>query len=105
MPKQATRKKRNYRKEYDQYYGKKGSDLSTLTPEQRKHRLEKSARNKARSIMKAKQIVGKFEDVDHKDSNPLNNHTNNLQVVCRTINRDSTGERNGGTKKSTKRQV
>ena len=63
-------KKRNYRREYDQYHGK---------PKQIK---ERSARNAARRIMKhkygAKNIKGLH--VDHKNHNPRDNSRKNLRL-------------------------
>ena len=67
------KKPRNYRREYDTYHG---------TAEQRKNR---SARNKARRIMKA----GKGQEVDHK--RPLSkgggNGRKHLRLVSRSVNR------------------
>ena len=89
MPKTSSNKKqRNYRKEYDDYYGKKGSTTQQQTQEQRVHRAEKSARNKARAIIRKEQkTIPAHMDVDHKDGNPLNNHKSNLQLMCRKRNR------------------
>ena len=78
---------RNYRREYDLYYGKKGSNLKSLTLVQRKHRKEKTARNKARSILSKTHKLGPEVDVDHKDNNPLNNDPENLQLMSKHLNR------------------
>ena len=61
MPK----KKRNYRKEYDNYQGKE---------EQKKRR---TARNASRAAMKKKGKVSKGDgkDVHHKDGNPKKNRS------------------------------
>jgi len=71
----ATKKKRDYKKEYREYHGK---------PEQRKKR---AMRNKARKIMGLK--VGDKREVDHKK--PLakggSNSKRNLRVVSRKTNR------------------
>lgn len=70
-------KKRNYRKEYDNYQGK---------PEQIERR---SSRNKARHKMVAagKASKGDGKDVDHKDTNPKNNSSKNLRVKSKSSNR------------------
>lgn len=70
-------KKRNYRKEYDNYQGK---------PEQVARR---SARNKARRKMaKAGKVrKGDGRDVDHRDRNPKNNRQSNLRVQSKSKNR------------------
>ena len=67
--------KRNYRKEYDNYHSK---------AEQRENR---SSRNKARrkAVKAGYNVAGK--DVDHKDGNPRNNSSKNLQVVSKSYNR------------------
>jgi hypothetical protein len=67
--------KRNYRKEYDNYHSK---------AEQRENR---SSRNKARrkAVKAGYNVNGK--DVDHKDGNPRNNSSKNLQVVSKSYNR------------------
>jgi len=73
------RKKRDYAKEYEEYYGR-GDDLSKLTPLQRQHRKENVARHAARRYMKRHGFDVEGKDVDHKDSNPLNNNPKNLRV-------------------------
>lgn len=67
----AKKKKRNYRKEYDNYQGK---------PEQIEKR---SSRNKAARFMGVK----KGMDVHHKDNNPLNNDPKNLEHLDISTNR------------------
>jgi len=68
---------RNYKKEYANYQGK---------PAQIKRR---TARNKARRLMtKAGKVrKGDGKDVDHSDSNPLNNKRKNLRVKPKSKNR------------------
>jgi 5-methylcytosine-specific restriction endonuclease McrA len=70
-----TKKKRNYRVEYDRYHSK---------PKQRKNR---SMRNKARRKLKLK--VGDKREVDHK--RPLSkggtNARTNIRIVRRKSNR------------------
>lgn len=65
------KKKRNYRKEYDNYQSK---------PEQIEKR---SSRNKAARFMGVK----KGMDVHHKDNNPLNNDPKNLEHLDISTNR------------------
>ena len=68
---------RNYKKEYANYQGK---------PEQIKRR---ASRNAARATMvkagKAKK--GDGMDVDHANSDPLNNNLKNLRVQKKSVNR------------------
>ena len=70
-------KKRNYKKEYDNYQGK---------PEQIKRRAKRNAaRRKMEKAGKVRKGDGK--DVDHKDSNPNNNSKKNLRVQSKRANR------------------
>lgn len=70
-------KPRNYRREYDTYHGKE---------EQIKRR---AARVKARRYMEknGRAHKGDGKDVDHRDSNPLNNSPDNLNLRDRSANR------------------
>lgn len=70
-------KKRNYKKEYENYQGK---------PEQIKNR---AARNKARSEMakEGKVRKGDGKDVDHKNGNPRYGKKSNLRVQSKSANR------------------
>ena len=87
-PNPNTRRRRNYRKEYDDYYGQK-SNPHTWTLLQKKHRRHKTARNKARSIMKQLHGNGPLmdNDIDHRDHNPSNNNPENLRIMPRYLNR------------------
>lgn len=71
------KKKRNYRKEYDNYQG---------TPEQRANR---SKRVLARRLMMKLGRVHKGDgvDVDHKDGNPQHNSLSNLRARSKSANR------------------
>lgn len=73
---------RNYAKEYRDYHGK---------PEQI---AERSSRNKARRLMEKRGVVRKGDgrDVDHRDSNPLNNKPSNLRVQSKSKNRSRNGK-------------
>ncbi len=75
--KKKKKTKRNYRKEYDNYHGKK---------EQIQRRQN---RNAANSIAKKKGIVkkGDGKDVAHKNGNPNDNRTNNLFAQSKSRNR------------------
>ncbi len=68
---------RNYRSEYDNYHAR---------PEQKKNR---AARNAARSKMLANGKVRKGDgmDVHHRDGNPRNNSSSNLNPVPKQKNR------------------
>mgnify|MGYP001563712497 CR=1 FL=1 len=78
---------RDYRREYDTYYGIPGSE--GMTHLQLLHRREKTSRNKARSLMAKKYGRKKLRglDVDHKDSNPLNNSPGNIRLMAVHANR------------------
>tara|TARA_R100001082_G_scaffold93765_1_gene60596 strand:+ start:553 stop:810 length:258 start_codon:yes stop_codon:yes gene_type:complete len=71
------KKKRNYRKEYDNYQGK---------PKQKKNR---AARNTSRAKLKKTRKVrkGDGKDVHHKDGNPRNKKRSNLKVTSKRKNR------------------
>lgn len=75
------KKKRNYRKEYDEYHGKAG---------QRKNR---AARNRARTKMGLKK--GDPREVDHKVplSKGGSNGKKNLRVTSRAANRKKGNKR------------
>jgi hypothetical protein len=71
------RKKRNYRKEYDEYHG---------SAEQRANRSKRVLAR--RKMMKAGKVSkGDGKDVDHKDGDPQNNSMNNLRVRSKHKNR------------------
>ena len=89
----ARRKRRDYRNEYDTYYGPKGQPAK-WTAVQKIHRKEKSARNKARAIMKPSSST---VDIDHIDGDPLNNSKSNLRPMSIKKNR---GKRAASEKKA-----
>jgi hypothetical protein len=70
-------KPRNYRREYDTYHGKE---------EQIQRR---AARVKARRYMEknGRARRGDGKDVDHRDSDPMNNSPSNLKLRDRSANR------------------
>ena len=57
----------------------------------RKHRKEDASRARARRSM-GDIPVG--HEVDHKDSNPMNNSKNNLRIVPRKVNRAKGARKN-----------
>ncbi|SVA37058.1 uncharacterized protein METZ01_LOCUS89912, partial [marine metagenome] len=68
------KEERNYKKEYENYHGKK------------EQIARRSKRNEARrSLKNRKDIEGK--DVHHKDNNPMNNDKSNLSIVSQHFNR------------------
>tara|TARA_R110000787_G_scaffold230977_1_gene338424 strand:- start:569 stop:835 length:267 start_codon:yes stop_codon:yes gene_type:complete len=71
------KKKRNYRKEYDNYQGKK------------KQKKNRASRNASRAVMKKKGKVstGDGKDVHHKDGNPKNRKSSNLKITSKSKNR------------------
>jgi hypothetical protein len=68
----ATKKKRNYKKEYANYHSK---------PEQRANRSSRTVAS--RDIKKCP----KGKDVAHKDGNPKNNKKSNLKCQSKSKNR------------------
>ena len=84
MPK----KKRNYRKEYENYQGKE------------KQKKNRAARNSSRTAMKKKGKVSKGDgkDVHHKDGNPKNKKASNLKVTSKTKNRSFKRTKSGRKK-------
>lgn len=83
-------RRRNYRTEYDDYYGEKHKP-NTWSALQKKRRQHKTSRNAARAIMKKKYGVKKIKnmDINHKDHNPLNNHISNLEIQSIKKNRSN----------------
>lgn len=75
-------RERDYAKEYRDFHGK---------PEQVAAR---SNRNKARRYMEKRGAVHKGDgrDVDHRDSNPMNNKPSNLRVQSKSRNRSRNGK-------------
>ena len=80
----VVKKKRNYRKEYDNYHGK---------PDQIKRR---DCRNAARNLLKKKGDGVTGKDVAHKNGNPKDNRPSNLKVVSKTKNRSYPGTKTAG---------
>lgn len=74
-------KKRNYRKEYDDYHGK---------PEQVKRRAGRNAA-RAKMVAAGKAKKGDGKDIHHKDGDPRNNSRKNLSVMSRSRNRSRRG--------------
>ena len=70
-------KKRNYKKEYDEYHSK---------PEQKKNRAGRNAARK-KMVKAGKVSKGDGKDVDHKDRNPRNNSSKNLRAMSKSKNR------------------
>jgi hypothetical protein len=68
-------KKRNYRKEYDNYHAR---------PVQKKRR---AARNKSRRVAKKRGMKVKGKDVHHRDHNPSNTSRGNLRSTSKSYNR------------------
>lgn len=79
---------RDYKSEYKNYQGR---------PSQIKKR---ASRNKARSLLEKAGLVrkGDGKDVDHKDTNPLNNSKSNLRVRSKSDNRSFPRNKNAGKK-------
>ena len=73
----AENKKRNYRREYDNYHG---------TAKQRANR-SKRVLARRKMIKKGKVHKGDGKDVNHKDGNPQNNSMNNLEPMSASKNR------------------
>jgi len=75
--KRKGKKKRNYRKEYDEYHG---------TAEQRANR-SKRVLARRKMMKKGRVRKGDGKDVDHKNGNPKDNSDNNLRVLSKSKNR------------------
>lgn len=73
----AEAKKRNYRREYDNYHG---------TAKQRANR-SKRVLARRKMVKKGKVHKGDGKDVNHKDGNPQNNSINNLEPMSASKNR------------------
>lgn len=71
----GAKRKRNYRREYDQYHGKEGP------------KKDRAHRNAARRKLKERGIMMSGLEAHHKDGNPRNNSPSNLSAVSRTYNR------------------
>ena len=82
--------KRNYRSEYDSYHGK---------PSQIKKR---AGRVKARREMEKSGKVSKGDgkDINHRDGNPRNNSSKNLQVTSKKANRSFPRTKTAAKRKS-----
>lgn len=73
----ASKRKRNYRREYDNYHAK---------PEQKKRRAQRNAsRRKMAKLGRVKKGDGK--DVHHRDRDTGNKSMNNLTVTSKRVNR------------------
>lgn len=68
---------RDYKKEYLEYQG---------TPMQKKRRAKRNAARR-RMIREGRAHKGDGKDVDHKDSNPMNNSRSNLRMLSKSRNR------------------
>jgi len=68
------KKRRNYRKEYDEYHSK--------------HLKDNNARHRARyhAEKKGTVSVGDGKEIDHKNNNPRDNSAKNLRIVSRKTN-------------------
>lgn len=84
--------KRNYRREYDRYFGVRGRPM---TAAQRRHRKEKTSRNAARRMFKRKygERYMRGKDVAHKNHNPLDNGNGNLKISSMKTNRNTKGKK------------
>ena len=68
------KKKRDYRKEYDDYHSKHLKDNNA------RHRVRYDAEKAGRVK------VGDGKDIDHKDNNPRNNSSSNTRVISKRAN-------------------
>lgn len=80
------KKKRNYKKEYDNYHSK---------PEQRANR-SKRVLARRKMMEKGKVSKGDGKDVDHKNGNPQDNSDKNLRVLPKSKNRSMNEEHGAG---------
>ena len=82
------KKKRNYRKEYDNYQGKK---------KQKTRRKDRNA-SRADQEKKGKVRKGDGKDVHHIDGNPKNKKASNLRVISKSKNRSFKRNKKAGKK-------
>ena len=80
--------KRNYRREYDLYYGEKG-EKGKKTKQQKKHMKDKTCRNKARAWAKLRHGSKKIKnkDIFHTDGIACSNDPKNLKVKSANYSR------------------
>ena len=81
---------KNYIRNYKQEYKQNQSSKAEIA--------KRSSRNKARSsLMKKGRVrLGDGMDVDHKNTNPLNNSASNLRVQSKATNRSFKRNKNAG---------
>lgn len=81
---------KNYVRDYKQEYKQNQSSKDEIA--------KRSSRNKARSYLmkKGKVRLGDGMDVDHKNTNPLNNSSSNLRVQSKSTNRSFKRNKNAG---------
>lgn len=85
----TVKKKRNYRKEYDNYHSK---------PKAKKQRARNN--NARRKMERAGKVhKGDGKDVAHKDNNTRNNSSSNLKVQSKSKNRSFPRTKNAKRKK------
>jgi len=73
------KRKRDYRREYDQYHGKEGP------------KKDRAHRNAARRKLKERGLMEQGLEAHHVDGNPRNNSTGNLRAVSKNYNRRKQG--------------
>jgi hypothetical protein len=84
---------KNYKRDYKQEYRQNQSSPS--------ERRKRSSRNKARrKLMKQGKVrLGDGLDVDHKNTNPLDNSSNNLRAEPKSKNRSFKRNSNAGKRR------
>ena len=69
------KRKRDYRREYEQYHGKEGP------------KKDRAHRNAARRKLKERGLMERGLEAHHVDGNPRNNSMGNLRAVPKKYNR------------------
>ncbi len=92
--KAKTKKKRNYRKEYDNYHGKSAA---------KKQRAQNNTA-RAKAVKSGKARKGDGKDVSHSDNNTKNNKASNLKSQSKAKNRSFARTKNAKRKATKKKK-
>lgn len=79
----------NEARDYKRENGKRYGWGKKPTPKQKRNRLEKAMRHRARRMFEKLGKVRKFDgkDIHHVNGNPMDNRKKNLKAICKSKNR------------------